>query len=48
MNPEWADNIRRICERDGAAFFFKQAGGKGGDGAGGDSLNGCGIMNIHG
>jgi len=40
MKPEWAENIRRICERDGVAFFFKQLGGKGGDGAGGDLLNG--------
>ena len=40
MKPEWAENIRRICERDGVAFFFKQMGGKGGDNAGGDLLNG--------
>jgi len=40
MKPEWAENIRRICERDGVAFFFKQMGGKGGDCAGGDLLNG--------
>lgn len=40
MKPEWAENIRRICERDGVAFWFKQMGGKGGDGAGGDILNG--------
>jgi len=36
MRPDWAESIRRICERDGVAFFFKQIGGKGGDGAGGD------------
>jgi protein gp37 len=40
MNPEWAESIRRICQRDGVSFFFKQLGGKGGDGAGGDLLNG--------
>ncbi len=40
MKPEWAENIRKICERDGVAFFFKQVGGRGGDGAGGDLLNG--------
>jgi len=27
-------------ELDSVAFFFKQHGGKGGDGAGGDLLNG--------
>lgn len=40
MKPEWAENIRRICERDRVAFFFKQMGGRGGDGSGGDTLNG--------
>ena len=40
MKPEWAENIRRICERDGVAFFFKQMGGRGGDSAGGDYLHG--------
>jgi protein gp37 len=40
MKPEWAENIRRICKRDVVAFFFKQMGGKGGDCAGGDLLNG--------
>ncbi len=40
MSPEWAENIRRICERDEVAFFVKQVGGKGGDGTGGDMLNG--------
>lgn len=24
MRPEWAENIRRVCERDRAVFFFKQ------------------------
>ncbi len=41
MKPEWAENIRAICERDGVVFFFKQLGGKGGDGAGGNLLNGA-------
>lgn len=40
MKPGWAENIRRICERDKVAFFFKQLGGKGGNSAGGDSLGG--------
>jgi protein gp37 len=40
MNPDWALNIQRICRRDGVAFFFKQMGGKGGDGAGGNLLDG--------
>jgi protein gp37 len=40
MKPEWAANIRRICERDGVAFFFKQMGGRGGDRVGGNLLNG--------
>ena len=40
MKPEWAENVRRICQRDGVAFFFKQNGGRGGGGAGGDLLNG--------
>jgi protein gp37 len=40
MKPEWAESIRKVCERDGVAFFFKQVGGRGGDNAGGDQLNG--------
>lgn len=27
MDQQWVDNIRLACERDGAAFFFKQWGG---------------------
>ncbi|HUX21801.1 MAG TPA: phage Gp37/Gp68 family protein [Spirochaetia bacterium] len=27
MDAEWAREIRRMCQRDGAAFFFKQWGG---------------------
>jgi protein gp37 len=40
MKPEWAENVRRICDRDEVAFLFKQNGGKGGDGAGGGLLDG--------
>jgi protein gp37 len=40
MKPDWAENIRRICERNGVALWFKQMGGRGGDNAGGDLLNG--------
>ena len=32
MKPEWALNIKRQCEEQGAAFFFKQWGGWGADG----------------
>jgi protein gp37 len=28
MNPAWIDEIETICRRDGAAFFFKQWGGR--------------------
>jgi protein gp37 len=28
MDPKWVDEIEAICRRDGAAFFFKQWGGK--------------------
>lgn len=40
MNPEWANDILEQCVPQGVAFFFKQCGGIGGDGAGGDLLNG--------
>ena len=40
MKPEWAESIRKQCEDGGVAFWFKQMGGKGGSGAGGDLLNG--------
>ena len=40
MKPEWAENIVNQCKRDGVAVFFKQMGGKGSGGAGGDLLNG--------
>jgi protein gp37 len=32
MQPEWVDAVRRQCEVQGAAFFFKQWGGWGADG----------------
>lgn len=32
MRPEWADAVRRQCEAQGSAFFFKQWGGWGADG----------------
>lgn len=28
MDPAWVDEIEAICRRDGAAFFFKQWGGR--------------------
>lgn len=28
MKPEWVDEIETMCRRSGAAFFFKQWGGK--------------------
>ena len=40
MNPAWAERIRLQCDIYGTAFWFKQMGGIGGDGAGGDVLNG--------
>jgi protein gp37 len=27
MHPDWADDVRHQCERQGVAFFFKQWGG---------------------
>ena len=32
MRPEWVDAVRRQCDTQGAAFFFKQWGGWGADG----------------
>lgn len=32
MRPEWVGNVRRQAEASGAAFFFKQWGGRGADG----------------
>ena len=32
MKPEWADSVRRQCEAQDVAFFFKQWGGWGADG----------------
>jgi protein gp37 len=34
MKREWADNVRRRCDRAGVAFFFKQWGKYGPDGVG--------------
>jgi protein gp37 len=28
MKPEWVHEIKRLCQRAGTAFFFKQWGGK--------------------
>ncbi|SHI79098.1 protein gp37 [Aureimonas altamirensis DSM 21988] len=28
MDPEWVDEIERMCRRSGTAFFFKQWGGR--------------------
>jgi protein gp37 len=43
MSPYWAFLIRKEAERQKVAFFFKQHGGIGGDGAGGDQLLGQAI-----
>ena len=32
MRPEWAENVRRQCQKEGARFFFKQWGTWGADG----------------
>jgi protein gp37 len=40
MNPEWAENIVSQAHKQGVAVWFKQMGGKGKGGAGGDLLNG--------
>lgn len=46
MKPEWADSLRRQCERSGVSYFFKQWGAWGADGvrrnkhANGRELNG--------
>ncbi len=32
MKPEWVMNIKRQCEEQDVAFFFKQWGGWGADG----------------
>lgn len=40
MKMEWVANIFRQLRRDHVAIFFKQWGGIGGDGAGGNLLNG--------
>jgi protein gp37 len=40
MNPEWAENIVSQAHEQGVAVWFKQMGGKGKGGAGGNLLNG--------
>ena len=40
MNPEWAESIISQAHNQGVAVWFKQMGGKGKGGAGGDLLNG--------
>ena len=40
MNPEWAENIISQSHKQGIAVWFKQMGGKGKGGAGGNLLNG--------
>lgn len=42
MNPQWAQDLvdHSKANYPDCAVFFKQMGGKGGDGAGGDVLNG--------
>jgi len=40
MNPEWAASLIGQAHTQGAAVFFKQQGGVGGNGAGGDIIGG--------
>lgn len=40
MKPEWAENIIKQAKAQGAAVWFKQMGGLGSGGAGGDMLKG--------
>lgn len=40
MQKEWVDNIIKQCREQGVAIWFKQWGGIGGDGAGGDVYEG--------
>jgi protein gp37 len=35
MNPYWGWRLKELCEQYDIPFFYKQQGGKGGDGAGG-------------
>jgi protein gp37 len=39
MKPEWAENIVKQAREQNVSVFFKQMGGLGGGGAGGDLLN---------
>lgn len=40
MSPDWAEDLRVQAGKQGVAYFFKQMGGKGGNNAGGEELNG--------
>ena len=40
MHPEWAENIIKQAKEQGVAIWFKQMGGKGKGGAGGELING--------
>ncbi len=41
MDPLWAEYIAKACKAQDVAYFFKQKGGRGGDGAGGDVCPCC-------
>ena len=41
MKPEWAVGISDVCKRDRVRYFFKQMGGKGRQGAGGNICPCC-------
>ena len=46
MDPAWAERIIAQCKVNGVKVFFKQMGGVGGDGAGGDLINGRRIQEM--
>lgn len=46
MDPDWAWAIQNQCVEKNIPFFFKQMGGLGGDGAGGDKLYGWRFQNF--
>jgi protein gp37 len=46
MRPEWAESLVKQAHEQGCKVWFKQMGGKGGGGAGGDSLNGRKIQEM--
>ena len=45
MNPEWVLNVKRMCEEQGAAFFFKQWGGWSVDGKKGSKKRNGRVLN---